>query len=146
MASITIGSVTIDRGIEHTSKFAIRRVNQYTQQTSAGELITFDNSVSVVEGIIRIRFISKSKADEIRNFIANSIRFQRFQFTITPSSFDDVGAGVGVALTDCNYNGGPSTDGVVEPFGKANKFNLIFPYRAIIQPGAGTADQAGNLA
>lgn len=142
---ITIGTQEIDRGIEHSSQFWVKRINQISQETSAGSLIVFDNSVSVIEGIINIRLMTKTMADDFRNWLINTIRFQRFSFTITPESYDDVGAGIGVALTECNYAGGTSTESVLKPLGKANKFNLEFPYRAIITPSAGTADQQGNI-
>ena len=144
--SFTSGAitVTINRGIEHTSQFWKRRLNQFTQTSSDGSLITFDNSITVLEGIINIRFITSADATSLRDFITNTIRFSRNTLTITPESYDDLGEGDGVALTSVNYNGGISTDGIIEPFGKAGKFNVKFPYRKIITPSSSTADADGN--
>lgn len=141
--AIQIGSVTINRLIEHSSQFWIRRINQRTQTSITGRRLTFDNSASILEGVIEIRFITKEQADQIRNLIANTMRFQRFKFDIIPEAFDDLGEGIGVPILDAEYNGDITTQGVVVPFGKANKFNLSFPYRKVIVPTGANVDHEG---
>ncbi len=140
---ITIGSVEIDRLIEHSSRFWKRRINQRSQTSMTGKRLVFDNSSTILEGVIEIRFLTKSQADQIRNFVADSIRFQRFNFDIIPEAWDDLGLGQGVTIEQAEFNGSTTTDGVVTPFGKANKFNLSFPYRKVIVPTGANVDQEG---
>ena len=139
-------TVTINRGIEHTSQFWFKRINHNTVQATDGSLITFDNSSTVLEGVIKIRYLTKTDADSLRNFIRNTIRFSRNTLTITPASYDDLGGGDGVAITSVNYIGDPDTKDIIVPFGKAGKYNVSFPYRTFITPSASTADADGNAA
>lgn len=140
---IIIGSIQVDRLIEHSSSFSFNRINQRTQTSITGKRLTFDNSASILEGVIEIRYINKNQADQIRNFISNTIRFQRFKFDITPEAFDDLGLGVGVPILEAEFNGSTTTAGILTPFGKANKFNLKFPYRKVIVPTGANVDQEG---
>ena len=140
---ITIGGVEIDRLIEHSSSFNFNRINQRTQTSMTGKRLTFDNSSTILEGVIEIRYITKVQADAIRNFITNTIRFTRFKFSIIPESYDDLGLGVGVTIDDAEFNGSFTTSGVITPFGKANKFNLKFPYRKVIVPTVSNVDHEG---
>ena len=141
--AITIGSVTINRLIEHSSSFWFNRINQKYQTSMTGKRITFDNSASILEGMIEIRYITKAEADALRDLIANTLRFGRFKFTITPESYDDLGEGEGVPIVDAEFNGDTTTLGVLTPFGKAGKFNLKFPYRKVIVPVESNVDNEG---
>lgn len=143
MSQIQIGSVTIDRGIEHTSQFWFERINQKSQRSTTGNYFTYDNSRTILRGFIEIRYITKSEADELRNFITDSIRFGRLNFDIIPDSFVDLGLGEGVTITDARFDSGTSTQDIIKPIGKANKFNVSFPYYKAINPSEGTADQEG---
>lgn len=137
-------SVTIAKNPQHSSSFDDRRVNQITQETGQGNFKTFDNGSTVREGILIIRLLTKTEADNMRDFIVNKCRFARFQFTITPPSSVDLGAGDGQVVT-CNFNGGPKTKGVITPMGKAAKFILNLPYRYRVNPSTATVDAEGNI-
>ena len=143
---ITIGTIKIDRLIEHSSVFDLRRTNQTSAVSITGKILTFDNSNSILEGVIEIRLVTYTQAVALRDYITNTIRFQRFQFDIIPESYDDLGLGQGVTITDAHFNGGQSTSGVITPFGKANKFNIKFPYRKVIIPTASNVDHEGIIA
>jgi hypothetical protein len=140
---ITIGNVTINRGIEHTSTFWLERINQNTQVSSTGVRFNFDNSRSILRGIIEIRYITKAEADALRNFIVNTIRFGRFQFDIIPASYNDLGLGDGITIPLASYDGDFSTADIIKPIGKANKFNVSFSYFYAINPTAATVDHEG---
>jgi hypothetical protein len=141
--AITFGTLTIDKGIEHTSQFWLERINQKSQRSAAGNTFTFDNSRSVLRGVIEIRYITKTEADQFRDFIANTVRFSRFKFDIIPESYDDVGAGIGVTLTDAEFDGDLSTQSIIKPIGKANKFNISLPYYKAIDPTVANVDHEG---
>ena len=143
---ITIGSVALDRLIEHSSVFWLNRSNQKTQESVTGSFITFDNSRTVLEGVIEIRLVTYAQAVQLRDFITNTIRFKRFTFDIIPESYDDLGLGQGVTITAAYFNGGETTQGVIVPFGKANKFNIKFPYRKAIDPTVANVDYEGIIA
>lgn len=138
-------SVTLSKNPEHTSDFWEERKNQFTIETSTGENITFDNSRTIIRGILNFRLITKSEADDLRDFIVNKIRFKRFSFTITPPAFLDLGSGDGQAVT-AYYDGSESTQGVLRPEGRLSKYNVSLPYKIIVTPAAGTADQEGTIA
>lgn len=144
--AITIGNVTINRLIEHSSAFILRRINQSSVTSVTGKRIVFDNSNTILEGVIEIRLIRYEEAVQLRNFLANTIRFQRFKFDIIPESYDDLGLGQGVTIEAAEFNGGVSTEGVLTPFGKANKFNLKLPYRKVIIPTEANVDADGVIA
>ena len=140
---ITIGDVTINRGIEHTSSFWLERTNQSTQTSSTGARFNYDNSRTILKGTIEIRYITKADADLLRNFIVNTARFGRFEFDIIANSFVDLGLGVGVQISLANYDGEQSTADIIKPIGKANKFNVSFPYYKALNPTALTVDHEG---
>lgn len=143
--AITFGTLTIDRGIEHTSSFWFERANQKSQRSVTGQTFTFDNSRSILRGVIEIRYITKDEADQFRDFIANTVRFKRFLFDIIPESYDDVGLGPGVTLPAAEFDGGVSTNDIVKPIGKANKFNISLPYYKPLDPTLGSADHEGVI-
>ena len=140
---ITIGDVTINRGIEHTSAFWEERTNQSTQTSSTGARFNYDNSRTILRGTIEIRYITKADADLLRNFIVNTVRFGRFEFDIIADTFVDLGLGVGVTIPLANFDGGQSTEDIIKPIGKANKFNVSFPYYKALDPTALTVDHEG---
>lgn len=148
---IQIGDVTINRGIEHSSIFWAERINQQSQISSTGAVFTFDNSRTILRGVIEIRYVSKSEADALRKFIADKIRFKRFTFDLVPESYDDLGGGVvdgtadgaGKTVSDVYFWGDYTTQDIIKPIGKANKFNITFPYYKPIEPTAGLADAEG---
>ena len=140
---ITIGDVTINRGIEHTSAFWLERTNQSTQTSSTGARFNYDNSRTILRGTIEIRYISKTDADLLRNFIVNTIRFGRFEFDIIADTFVDLGLGVGVQIPLANFDGDQSTEDIIKPIGKANKFNVSFPYYKALDPTALSVDHEG---
>lgn len=140
---ITIGNIQIDRLIEHSSNFWFRRTNQTTAESVTGKELTFDNSNSILEGVIEIRLVTYDQAVALRNYITNTIRFKRFQFDIIPEAWNDLGLGEGVTIEGATFNGGQTTEGIITPFGKANKFNIKFPYRKVIIPTAVNADSEG---
>lgn len=141
--AITFGTLTIDRGIEHTSSFWKERINQKSQRSATGQIFTFDNSRTILRGVIEIRYITKAEADQFRDFISDTVRFSRFVFDIVPESYDDIGLGPGVTLSDAQFDGDPTTQDIVKPIGKANKFNISLPYYKALDPTAGTADHEG---
>lgn len=145
MSQITIGNVTINRGIEHTSQFWIERINQKSQRSITGEYFTFDNSRSILKGVIEIRYITYNESVALRNFIANTIRFGRFTFDIIPDTFVDLGLGEGVTIPSARYDGDISTEPVLSPIGKANKFNVSFPYYFAIPASSGSPDHEGAI-
>jgi hypothetical protein len=140
---ITIGDVTINRGIEHTSAFWFERTNQSTQVSSTGARFNYDNSRTILRGTIEIRYITKTDADLLRDFITNTIRFGRFDFDIVADSFVDLGQGVGQTISLANFDGEQSTADIIKPIGKANKFNVSFPYYKALNPTALTVDHEG---
>ena len=150
--AITFGvDMTIDRGIEHTSIFWAERINQKTQTAITGKRFNYDNSRLIIRGKIEIRLITKAEADAFRAFIYNTVRFQRFQFDIIPEAYDDIGGGIydgtddgaGKILPLASFDGNFSTEDIVKPVGKANKFNLSIPYYKEVTPLAGMADHEG---
>ncbi len=141
----------MERGIEHTSNFWVERINQQSQTAITGKQFNYDNSRSILRGVIEIRFITKADADALREFIYNTVRFKRFEFDIIPDSFDDIGGGVvdgtndgmGKTVPLAIFDGDFSTQDIVKPFGKANKFNVTLPYYKAIDAVAGNADHEG---
>ena len=144
--SITIGTVEITKNIEHDSSFWTRRKNQFTMEGVDGAFYTYDNSPAILEGLLKIKFVSKTQADALSTWLVNTIRFQLYSFTITPPSFNDLGEGTGSTILLAYYNGPLSTEKIITPVGRTNKFNINFPYRKIIVADVGTADQEGNIA
>lgn len=140
---IIIGDVTINRGIEHTSRFWKDRINQATQTSSTGARFNYDNSRTILRGTIELRYITKEEADNLRNFIVDTIRFGRFEFDIECPSYNDLGLGVGVDIPLALFDGGQSTEDIIKPIGKADKFNVSFPYYKAINPTAATVDHEG---
>ncbi len=145
MSQITIGNVIIQRGIEHTSQYWIERINQKSQRSVTGEFFTFDNSRSILRGLIEIRYITYNEAVALRDFITNTIRFGRFNFDIIPDSFVDLGLGEGVTIPSARYDGDLSTESIIKPIGKANKFNVSFPYYYAIPATSGLPDHEGVI-
>jgi len=145
MSQITIGNVIIQRGIEHTSQYWIERINQKSQRSVTGEFFTFDNSRSILRGFIEIRYITYNEAVALRDFITNTIRFGRFNFNIIPDSFVDLGLGEGVTIPSARYDGDLSTESIIKPIGKANKFNVSFPYYYAIPATSGLPDHEGVI-
>jgi len=142
--SITIGTVTISKNIEHNSRFWFDRLNQVSHETLSGDILSYDNGPTILRGVIRVNYVTESEATSFRNWLRNSVRYRRYSFTITPESFIDLGMGEGVAVTDAYFDStDASTDGIIEPVGRASKFNIVFPYRKRIVPTVGTADQEG---
>lgn len=148
---IQIGNVTINRGIEHTSVFWAERINQRTQTSSTGKRFNYDNSRTILRGVIEIRYVEKSEADALRKFLTDTIRFGKSSFNITPEPYDDLGGGVvdgsaagdGKVIENAFFDGSTTTEGIIKPIGKAYKFNITFPYYKVIIPVAGVADHDG---
>ena len=138
-------SITLDRDPEHSSSFYKERINQFSQETGGGSVLVYDNSVTILKGTLQFRYVSDVEARAMENFIVNTIRFQRFLISLIPPDYVDLGLGLGVNLVGARYNGGATTQGIIEPVGKANKFNINFPYRFVVVPGAGTVDQEGTV-
>jgi len=141
--AITIGTVTINKNIEHTSDFWKERINQKSQRSTTGEIFTFDNSRTILRGVLELRYVDKAEADALRDLITNTIRFGRFDFDIVPEAFNDLGLGDGVTITDARFDGDTTTQDVIKPIGKAYKFNISFPYYKALDPTQGAADHEG---
>ncbi|MCL4305064.1 hypothetical protein KJZ99_04070 [bacterium] len=64
-----------------------------------GTIEVYDRDVVVWLATFEIRGMSQSKLAELRNFFLHTVKGSKHQFTLTPDSGVDLGAGNGVAVT-----------------------------------------------
>jgi hypothetical protein len=143
--SITIGSVTLSRGLNRAeSDYHIERPQMLREILANGEILIYDeSSTKVVRGVLVIDYCTADEAASMRAFLANTIRILRFKFDITPDSCSDVGAGAGIVLEDCLLDvDDASTSGIVTPQGEFGRWQVRLPYRAVIAAlsGAGVEE------
>lgn len=130
--------VTVDRGADQSSRFSFRKSNTKQVETAGFDINIYTLSPMMIDGVLRVKYLTKSQADQLRQFFANNVSFVK-SFTITPYSALDLGAGLGVTLTDVYLQEGiTSTEEMIMPMGLGGKYELYLPYksRALIGVGA----------
>lgn len=139
-----VGPVTIERGVDPSSRYWIERPNQVTKTTSDGSILCYDLSYSIIRGVLQWRYLTAAKKAELENFVANTIRFGRFRFDIIPDAWVNLGLGDGVALVGVSLDlESPSTESIFSPSGRGAYFDCAIPYRYKIPPSGATVDNQG---
>ena len=129
--STVIGSVTISRNPSASSDWGTVRLNQSTVRTADGGTCTYDNGPEEIRGVLFIRNVPKAEKDSLMSYLRNTAIYGLNSFTITPPSGTDIGAGNGVALSNCYFDGDPTLEGVFT-WNPPGVFDVKLPYRKLV--------------
>lgn len=130
--AIIVGTVTFEQGADPESQFHISRAGMISQMTASGTKLYQDNGRKILRGVLIIRFVPKSKTDDFRTWLTDTAKFGQSSFTITPPEFLDIGGGAGNALTECQWDGDPTTDGAITPSGRLGRSDITITYTKVL--------------
>ena len=137
---ITIGGILISRGLDQTSDWSRERMNSSSMVSGSGFVVAYDVGPTLIRGKIVIKHVSQTEAENLRAWLVGTAKFSLNEFTITPTIDDDLGAGYGEAIT-VNYDGQPSTSGIIFPTGAGGKYEINLPYVYRVDDDGGAPDE-----
>ena len=126
--SITIGTQTISTNPSQESRVDYRKQSQVTREFEDGSFETFTSGRTMIDVTLLLDFVKETEADNFLSWLRNTVNFSRHQFTVTPPSSFDIGAGKGVAVTNCTYVGPPDTKSVYKPVGRLGAKRITFTF------------------
>jgi len=129
MITITTATQTIEipRLLDRETSFGETSRNSIITNATDGTVIARNYGTIFVSGKLVIKYVNKSDAEAIRRLLTRDIRFIG-AFDITPNSGADIGAGEGVELTECYWDGESTTNGYIIDRGRGLKFDITIPF------------------
>lgn len=144
--SITIGDVTINTNPSNLSRVDYRKQSQITNELENGSFETFSSGRTMIDVTLIFDYIKPDEFDNFISWITNKINFSRFTFEVAPPSHFSIGAGNGVAVSNCTYNGPPNTKDIFTPRGRLGYKSLEFKFSYPKPIEIGNVDQNGVIA
>ena len=124
-------TVTVRGSVVYGTIFYPVRLNQKRVPTVDGVDYVYDNGTKITEGIIIFKNMSSSDAIALRNFITDTIIFEKNLFSITGVNANlNLGAGLGMSLNNVRFIGGNTLKDIFEPAPPQN-FHVKFPYKYV---------------
>jgi hypothetical protein len=97
----SLSPITVNGTIIYGTDHSYERKNQQRRETIDGTDIVYDRGPSIGYGILMIKQVSYAEGVAFREWIRDTIIFQKELFSILPPSNTDVGGGKGVQVDDC---------------------------------------------
>jgi hypothetical protein len=130
----TAGNVTISASVVFGTSFFKRRINQVVQELLSGDLSVSDDGASgntLLKGLIVLKGVSRSDGEAFESWLTGTILFSKTPFNLAGITGVNLGTGQGSALTLARYDGGVSSEDVLELV-PPSQYNINFPYRLVI--------------
>ena len=96
--SMTGGSIDLVGNVVYGTDYYDKRINQITQRTLDGALLTYDSGTNICFGTLKMENLTKSNGQDLKAWIRDKAVFSLNSFTITPPSGVDLGLGEGIAV------------------------------------------------
>lgn len=97
--------------------------------TAGFNRVGFSVGAPIIRGRVVVKWLSKSEADSLILFFSQTLKFVAPFYLQSSVGSIDLGNGLGVALNQCYLpDGTKSTESIVVPEGKGNKWKLDLEY------------------
>jgi len=125
--------VVINRGIssDPISDFDFISKNQLNKFDGALNLVAFSVGATLIRGTIKIDWLTKAEKDQLCDFFAQTLQFIKPFRVIILNGNDavDFGGFSKDGIQSCFVDESiTSTDQILMPTGKGNRYNLVLPY------------------
>jgi hypothetical protein len=118
--------ITFGGTIVYGTTFYDKRLNQVRQECSDGSDVVFDGGPTKSYGILLVKRISYDDGEALRTWLAGTLYFQKYTFTISALTNVNLGKGKNTQVTGCRYLKNNS-DGLLE-FVAPGMYNLTMEY------------------
>jgi hypothetical protein len=128
---IPYNTTEITRGISSDTacRYWLEVPNQQGRFTASGARVSNGNGATTIRGVLIINLVSKEQADALRDFISKSLMFIRpFRVTAEGCEGFNLGAGINVGLDRCYIDDETSTENMIQPLARGNKYTVRIPY------------------
>ncbi len=103
------------------------RYNQITLRTADGDLVTYDNGVNIVNGVLSLRGVTYADGQLLKTWINDKAVFALNSFTISSDSSSlDMGLGKGTPVTGCTLL--TKSDKSIFRYVSPGIYTIKFPY------------------